>query len=128
MTSIPGTVFIVDDDPAVRTSLQTLLAVQGLPSVTYASAREFLAVFDPEAPGCVVLDMLLDGEDGLDLLRDLSSRPVRPPVIVLTAHGSVPTSVQALRDGAIDYLEKPSTAIPAGRPHPRSPGGRQARA
>ena len=101
-------VLIVDDDPAVRTSLQTLLAMQGLSSITYGSAREFLAAFDPEAPGCIVLDMLLDGEDGLDLLRDLSSRPVRPPVIMLTAHGSVPTSVQALRGGAIDYLEKPA--------------------
>src|SRR5262245_36163884 len=109
MTSTDPTVFVVDDDPALRGSLQALLAAQGLRSAGYASSREFLATFDPEQPGCVVLDMLLEGENGLQLLENLQARPLHPPVIVLTAHGSVPTSVQALRGGAIDFLEKPAS-------------------
>jgi len=110
MKSTEPTVFVVDDDHALRGSLQALLAAQGLRMAGYASSREFLAEFDPEQPGCVVLDMLLEGgESGFQLLSDLRARPEHPPVIVLTAHGSVPMSVQALRGGAIDFLEKPAS-------------------
>jgi FixJ family two-component response regulator len=109
MTSTEPTVFVVDDDPGLRTSLQALLAAQGLHAAGYASRLEFLAAFDPEQPGCIVLDMLLEGESGMQLLDDLQARPAHPPVIVLTAHGSVPMSVQALRGGAIDFLEKPAS-------------------
>lgn len=108
MTPTEPTVFIIDDDPALRGSLQALLAVHGLRSAGYASCREFLAQFDPDQPGCIVLDILFDGESGLELLDGLRARPIRPPVIVLTAHGSVPMSVQALRGGAVDFLEKPA--------------------
>jgi two-component system, LuxR family, response regulator FixJ len=108
MTSTEPTVFIVDDDPALRGSLQALLAAHGLRSAGYASGRAFLAGFDPEQPGCIVLDMLFDGESGMELLDDLRARPMHPPVIVLTAHGSIPMSVQALHGGAVDFLEKPA--------------------
>jgi two-component system response regulator FixJ len=108
MTALEPTVFIVDDDPAVRSSIFALLSAGGIRVEMYASGREFLDVFDPQRPGCVILDLLLRGENGLDVLQELRSRPVHPPVIVLTAHGSVPTSVQALRGGAIDFLEKPT--------------------
>jgi FixJ family two-component response regulator len=108
MTHAPPTVFVVDDDPALRKSIYAMLSAAGLRTETYPSAREFLADFDAERPGCLVLDLLLrGGESGLELLRDLHTRPVHPPIIVLTAHGSVPTSVQALRGGAIDFIEKP---------------------
>jgi two-component system, LuxR family, response regulator FixJ len=107
MTALEPTVFVVDDDPALRRSIIALLSAGGIRAETYSSAREFWDAFDPQRPGCVVLDLLLRGENGLDVLQDLRSRPVRPPVIVLTAHGSVPTSVQALRAGAIDFIEKP---------------------
>jgi FixJ family two-component response regulator len=108
MTSTSPTVFVVDDDPALRKSLHAMLGAAGFQTETYPSAREFLAGFDPQRPGCLVLDLLLrGGENGLELLRNLQARPVHPPVIVLTGHGSVPTSVQALRGGAIDFIEKP---------------------
>jgi FixJ family two-component response regulator len=107
MTALEPTVFVVDDDPAVQRSIIALLSAGGIRAETYSSAREFWDAFDPQRPGCVVLDLLLRGENGLDVLQELRSRPVHPPVIVLTAHGSVPTSVQALRAGAIDFIEKP---------------------
>jgi two-component system response regulator FixJ len=108
MTAGSPTVFVVDDDPALRKSLHALLSAAGLQTETYPSAREFLAAFDAQRPGCLVLDLLLrGGENGLALLEDLQARPLHPPIIVLTAHGSVPTSVQALRAGAIDFIEKP---------------------
>jgi two-component system response regulator FixJ len=107
MTALEPTAFVVDDDPAVRRSMFALLSAGGIRAETYSSAREFFAAFDPQRPGCVVLDLLLHGENGLDVLKDLGSRPLHPPVIVLTAHGSVPTSVEALRAGAIDFIEKP---------------------
>jgi FixJ family two-component response regulator len=108
MTPSFPTVFVIDNDPALRKSLHAVLAAAGLQTETYPSAREFLAGFDAQRPGCLVLDLhLRGGESGLDLLRDLQALPVHPPIIVLTAHGSVPTSVQALRAGAIAFIEKP---------------------
>jgi len=108
MTPTSPTVFVVDDDPALRKSLHAMLAAAGFRTETYPSAREFLEGFDAQRPGCLVLDLLLrGGESGLELLRDLQAWPMHPPVIVLTGHGSVPTSVSALRGGAIDFIEKP---------------------
>jgi two-component system response regulator FixJ len=107
VTAPEPTVFVVDDDPALRRSMSALLSAEGIPAETYASAREFFAAVDPQQPGCVVLDLLLRGENGLDVLQDLRSRGLHLPVIVLTAHGTVPTSVEALRAGAIDFVEKP---------------------
>src|SRR5262249_30017834 len=107
MMPIEPSVFVVDDDPAMRRSMLALLSAQGIRTETYPSGREFLASFDPQRPGCVVLDLLLRGESGIDVLDHLRSRPLHPPVIVLTAHGSVPASVQVLRAGAFDFIEKP---------------------
>jgi len=107
MTSAEPTVFVVDDDPALRKSVHALLAAAGIHAEGFASAREFLAAFDPERRGCIVLDLVLDGENGLELLENLRARPMHPPIIVLTAHGTVPSSVQAMRGGAIDFMEKP---------------------
>jgi two-component system, LuxR family, response regulator FixJ len=107
MTAIEPRVFVVDDDPAMRRSMLALLSAQGIRAETYPSGREFLAAFDPRRPGCVLLDLLLRGESGMDVLDELRSRPLHPPVIVLTAHGSVPASVQGLRAGAFDFIEKP---------------------
>jgi FixJ family two-component response regulator len=107
MTAIEPTVFVVDDDPAMLRSMLALFSAQGIRTEMYASGREFLAAFDPQRSGCVVLDLLLRGESGIDVLDDLRSRPLHPPVIILTAHGSVPASVQVLRAGAFDFIEKP---------------------
>jgi FixJ family two-component response regulator len=108
MTATAPTVFVVDDSPVIRKSLRTLLATAGLGVETYASSKEFLAAYTPRRAGCLVLDVRLRGESGLDLLDELRGRAPALPIIMLTAHGSVATSVRALKAGAIDFLEKPA--------------------
>jgi FixJ family two-component response regulator len=108
MSDAASTVFVVDDNPRVRRSVCTLLAATGLRSEAFASGKEFLAAYDPSRPGCLVLDLLLRGENGLDLQDELHRRNASLPIIVLTAHGSVPASVRALKAGAIEFLEKPA--------------------
>jgi len=106
MTADP-TVFVVDDNPGLRRSLQALLEAAGLPVETYASAQEFLERYDAGRPGCLVLDVRLRGQSGLELQEELRRRQVTLPIIVMTGYGDVPTSVRAFRGGAIDFLEKP---------------------
>ena len=100
-------VFVVDDNAGVRKSMRSLLESAGLAIETYASAEEFLAAYDPERPGCLVLDVRLQHSSGLDLQDELRRRKVRIPIIVITGHGNVPTSVRALKAGAVDFLQKP---------------------
>lgn len=107
MTAGP-TVFVVDDNVGVRNSLRALLESAGLAVETYASGEEFLAAYDPERPGCLVLDVRLGRSSGLDLQDDLRRRKASLPIIVLTGHGNVPTSVRALKAGAVDFLQKPA--------------------
>lgn len=105
---LPDRVFVVDDDPAVRKSLHALFGAAGLHVETFASIREFLAEYSPRHSGCLVLDLKLRGESGLDLLEELATRSATLPVIVLTAHASVRVSVRAMKAGAVDFVEKPS--------------------
>jgi FixJ family two-component response regulator len=102
------TVFVIDDHAALRRSLETLFGAAGLAVKGYASSKEFLAAYDPGYPACLVLDLHLRGESGLDLLDELRARVPGLPVIVLTGHGSVPASVRALKAGAVDFFEKPA--------------------
>jgi len=102
-----ATVFVVDDNVGVRKSLRALLESAGLAVETYASGEEFLAAYDPERPGCLVLDVRLRHSSGLDLQDDLRRRKAVLPIIILTGHGNVPTSVRALKAGAVDFLQKP---------------------
>ncbi len=100
-------VHVVDDDVAVRKSLAFLLASEGLPVRLHESASAFLdEVADAEA-GCVVTDVRMPGIDGLELIRRLKERGITLPVIVITGHADVPMAVQAMKEGAIDFLEKP---------------------
>lgn len=101
------TVFVVDDDPAVRESLSLLVGTMGLNVEAYDSARAFLDVYSPSRPGCLILDMRLPDVGGLDLLEKLANINAPIPVIVLTGHGDVPAAVQAMRTGAMDFIEKP---------------------
>jgi two-component system response regulator FixJ len=101
------TVFVVDDDPAVRDSLERLLEAHGLQARAYDSAEAFLAAMHPTATGCLVLDVRLPGMSGPELQAALAARGVRLPIIFLTAQGDIPTSVRAVQAGAIDFLEKP---------------------
>jgi RNA polymerase sigma factor (sigma-70 family) len=103
----PPTVFIVDDDAAVRDSLALLLELKGFRTRQFASAEAFLDEYRPESPGCVVLDLRMPGMTGLELQAELAQRGAKLPVIVITAHGDVATTRVALKGGAIDFIEKP---------------------
>ncbi len=105
--TISATVFVVDDDPDVRQSLTWLLESLGVVVKSYDSADAFLEDFDPQRPGCLVLDVRMPGRSGLDLLDELQRRGERIPVIFLTAYGEVPSAVRAIKAGAVDFIEKP---------------------
>lgn len=106
--SADPTVFVIDDNLGVRNSLRALMKSAGFAVETYESGEEFLAVYDPERPGCLVLDVRLRaGANGLDVQDELRARNAMLPIIVLTGHGNVPTSVRALKAGAVDFLQKP---------------------
>jgi two-component system response regulator FixJ len=100
-------VFVIDDNPGFRRSLQALLEAARLPVETFASARDFLERYDGRRPGCIVLDVRLRGESGLDLQEELRRRQVTLPIIVMTGYGDVPPSVRAFKGGAIDFRQKP---------------------
>jgi len=101
------TVFIVDDDPSLRDSLQYLLESVGLEVRSFASARDFLEAADPEMAGCLLLDVRMPGMSGLDLQNELVKAKIFLPIVFLTGHGTVPMSVRALKAGAVDFLQKP---------------------
>ncbi len=101
------TVFIVDDDTAVRDSLRWLVETINLDVETYGSATSFLDSCDPNRPGCLVLDVRMPGMSGLELQENLIGRGITLPVIVITGYGDVPSAVRAMRQGAVDFLEKP---------------------
>jgi FixJ family two-component response regulator len=106
--SADATVFVIDDNLGVRNSLRALMKSAGFAVETYESGEEFLAAYDPERPGCLVLDVRLRaGANGLDVQDELRARKATLPIIVLTGHGNVPTSVRALKAGAVDFLQKP---------------------
>lgn len=103
----PVGVHVVDDDPAIRDSLEWLMESRGLPVTSWDSGEAFLAAWSPATRGCVVLDVRMGGLSGLDVLDRLEELGSVLPVIVLTGHGDVPVAVQSLKKGAIDFLEKP---------------------
>lgn len=107
MTDKNSTVFIVDDDRAVRDSLADLVDSVGLRAETFADAREFLRHQTPERCGCLVLDIRMPGMSGLELQEELARRGTTLPVIFITGHGDIPMAVQAMRLGAQDFIQKP---------------------
>ncbi len=106
-TELPATVFVVDDDEAVRDSLTLLLRSVGLAVDAFGSATEFLSSYDPAAPGCLILDVRLPGMSGLELQQQLTSDGADLPIVFITGHGDVPMAVRAMRSGAVDFLQKP---------------------
>jgi two-component system, LuxR family, response regulator FixJ len=106
MTEDP-TIFVVDDDQAVRDSLSWLLESLQLKVETYVSAAEFLTNYDPDRPGCLVLDVRMPDVGGLQLQEMLRARQARLPVIMITGHGDVSMAVRAMKSGALDFIEKP---------------------
>lgn len=107
MASAKPIIFVVDDEPAVRDSLQALLESLKFNAETYASAQEFLSAYDPTRPGCLVLDVRMPRMDGVELQEELNARQISLPVIVITGHGDVPMAVRAMKAGALDFIEKP---------------------
>ncbi len=104
------TVFVVDDDPAIRQSLLALLESDGLRVAAYATAEAFLEAYDQVRPGCLVLDLRMPGMSGMELQEKLSEEDVSVPVILITGHGDVPTAVRAVKMGALEFIEKPFVA------------------
>jgi two-component system response regulator FixJ len=106
--SVPAsTVFIVDDDEAVRASLRLLLKSVGIAAQAFGSAQEFLAGYDPARPGCLVLDIRMPGMSGMELQQHLNMRGAVIPVLFISGHGDVPMAVEAMKNGAFDFLQKP---------------------
>src|SRR5882672_1827671 len=96
------TVFIVDDEPSVLKAMSRLLRAAGLEVATHHCAQDYLDRYDPEAPGCVLLDLAMPGLSGLDLQHALASRGA-PPIIFLSGHADIPASVRAMKGGAVEF-------------------------
>ena len=107
MTEPPPTVIAIDDDPAIRDSLGSLLRSVGFDVQLLASVSDFIKCGRPDHPACLVLDVRLPGRSGLDFQRDLTAANIRLPIIFITGHGDIPMSVQAMKGGAIEFLTKP---------------------
>ena len=100
-------VFVIDDDAAVRDVIKDLLFSVGHVVESFASAEEFLSRRDPQAPGCLVLDVRLPGTSGLELQKRLVAQKDRIPIIFISGYGDVPMAVQVMKAGAVDFLQKP---------------------
>ena len=103
----PPVVFVVDDDPSVRSSLKFLMSSVGLQVESFDSADALLQRKLPDAPSCLVLDVRLRGLSGLDFQRELAARNCHMPIIFITGHGDIPMSVRAMKAGAVEFLTKP---------------------
>jgi two-component system response regulator FixJ len=101
------TVFVVDDDEAVRGSLKLLLKSIGLPVIAFPSASDFLAAYRTEQAGCLILDIRMPGMSGLELQQQLNVRGAVIPVVFISGHGDIPMAVEAMQHGAFDFLQKP---------------------
>src|SRR5258708_9945972 len=100
-------VFVVDDDPSVRASIQGLLKSASLRSESFGTAEEFLRRKRPDGPSCLVLDVSLPGVNGLDFQRQLGDAGIQIPIIFITGHGDIPMTVKTMKSGAVEFLTKP---------------------
>lgn len=100
-------VYIVDDDASIRAALEDLLASVGLHALTFGSTREFLAHPLEDAPGCLILDVRMPGQSGMDFHRQMAAQGIELPVIFITGHGDIAMGVEAMKNGAIEFLAKP---------------------
>jgi FixJ family two-component response regulator len=107
--SAEPTVFIVDDDPAFRESLAVLMLSMGLRSKAFSGGEEFLKTFDETQPGCIVLDIRMPQQSGLAVQEKLARYPLCPPIIVVTGHAELPVALRALKQGAVEFLQKTCT-------------------
>ena len=103
----PPTVFVIDDDPLIRSGVRSLIGSVGLRVQTFGSALDFLRSPRPDAPACLVLDVRLPDLSGLDLQRELRESDIQIPIIFITGHGDIPMTVEAMKAGAVEFLTKP---------------------
>jgi FixJ family two-component response regulator len=103
------TIYVIDDDDAVRDSLAMLIAQEGYPVETYAGGEQFLQDCSPDCRGCAIIDLRMPGMDGLRLQQEMDDRGLLLPIIFLSGHGDIPSTVRAIKAGAIDFLTKPIT-------------------
>src|SRR5262245_12922277 len=96
---------IIDDDDAFRSSLALLVNSFGYRVATFSSANEFLAAYDPQVPGCVIIDVRMPEVNGLTLQQNLAMRSLQPAIIIMTAYAEVPVAVRAMHQGAVDFLQ-----------------------
>ncbi len=102
-----STVYVVDDNPAILKSIGLLIQSVQMNAVTCTTAREFLEVYDPDRPGCLVLDVRMPDMSGLELQEILNARGMEIPIVIVTGHADVPVAVRAVKNGAVDFIEKP---------------------
>ena len=107
MTDTQETVYVVEDDEAVRDSLELLLKSDGKPVKTYDNANAFLKDYSETMAGCIVLDIRMPGMDGMELQKKLNEKHSILPIIFVTGHGDVPMAVDAMKEGAVDFIQKP---------------------
>jgi len=100
-------IFVIDDDQSVRAAIDSLMRSVGLTVRSFGSTKEFLDAQRPDAPACIVLDIRLPGQNGLDFQQELAGAKIQLPIIFITGHGDIPMSVRALKAGAIEFLTKP---------------------
>lgn len=100
-------VYVVDDDPSILASLESLLSSEGYEVRAYESPRDFLNARCPDLPGCLILDVRLRGASGLEFQRELARAGIATPIVFITGHGDVPMSVTAMKSGAVEFLLKP---------------------
>jgi FixJ family two-component response regulator len=104
-------VFIIDDDAQVRTGIDSLVRSIGLRTAMFPSATEFLRAQRPDAPACLILDVRMPGQSGLELQTELRSAGIRIPIIFITGHGDIPMTVRAMKEGAMEFLTKPVRSL-----------------
>jgi len=109
-SSSKGEIFIVDDDPAVRGTLSVILSRNGYEVACYAEGESFLAAARVRSPACILLDVYLPGRSGLDILKDLNAEEYPVPILMISGKGDIPMAVEAIKHGALDFIEKPLRA------------------
>jgi FixJ family two-component response regulator len=107
MKKFEQVVYVIDDDPSMRTAIKELIEAVGMSCQTFASGQELLGTALPDVPSSLVLDVRLPGLSGLHLQRELNERGINMPIIFITGHGDIPMSVQAMKAGAVEFLTKP---------------------
>jgi len=107
---VQGEIFIVDDDPAVRDALSTVLSLEGYHVTSFADGDSLIAAARARTPLCIILDVHMPGRSGLDILKELNAQQYGAPILIVSGRGNIPTAVEAIRNGALDFIEKPLDA------------------